>query len=69
VIQKMGIRTTGTDVHRVGINLVGELGLGAEGEDGRGHDGALEGRHVVQLSLEETLEMLEVLKREGRMIC
>lgn len=46
--------TSGADRHRVGINLVGELGLRTNGEDGGGHegDGALDGRHIDQLTVE-----------------
>lgn len=64
MIEKTGIRTTGGESHRVGVNLVGELGLGAQGQDGGGHDAALEGRHAGQLSLDETLKVLEMLMRK-----
>ena len=46
--------TSGAERHRIGINLVGELGLRTDGEDGGGHegDGALDGRHIDQLTVE-----------------
>jgi hypothetical protein len=54
IVTELGRHTTGTNWHRVGIDLVGELSLGADGEDGGGHegDGALEGRHIDQLTVE-----------------
>jgi hypothetical protein len=55
--------TAGTEWHRVGIDHVGELSLGADGEDGRGHegDGALEGRHIDQLTVEREDEVSVVV--------